>query len=408
MNIKIRLHRGWAIALACFLAHMVVTGSSQYSFGHFVAPLESEFGWSRTQIGFSLSLIAFGFFISPFIGHLIDKHGARIIMSASLAIFGLSYLMRPFMTDTWHWYALGIIQAFTMVGASMLPTGKLIGLWFPQNRGKVLSVTVMGANMGGIAMQPFLAFLVIYFGWKIGYAGAGILALMVALYCFWIVRVPGPQFLSEQVEYNSGLTPVNYTLSQAVRTRLFYAIALASMCGSFTYSAILPQLSTHLDINGIPETTIAFAVTVFATCGMFGKLVFGIFSDRYGPRLSLIIDLLGQSVFAFLLVYAGPQIPVWFVVPLMGFFLGAFGALHQLIVMQSFGINHYGSIMGVIGISNSIPAFVGPILAGRSYDLTGDYALAFFVTAGIFFIGALSLIIGGKPIKNDTDMSQVV
>ena len=47
-------------------------GGSQYSFGHFVGPLETEFGWSRTQIGISLSLIAFGSFISPFIGRLDD------------------------------------------------------------------------------------------------------------------------------------------------------------------------------------------------------------------------------------------------------------------------------------------------------------------------------------------------
>ena len=384
---------------------MVTVGSSQYSFGHFVAPLESEFGWSRTQIGFSLSLIAFGSFISPFIGHLMDKHGARIIMSVSLTIFGLSYLMRPFMTDIWHWYALGIIQAFTVVGGSMLPTGKMIGLWFPKNRGKVLSITVMGANMGGMVVQPFLALLVLYSGWKMGYAGVGILALLAAMYCFWVVRIPSPQFLSEHIEHNEGFIPVNYTLSRAIRTRLFYSIALAAMCGSFTYSAILPQLSTHLEINGVPEATAAFAVTVFATFGMLGKFVFGIFSDRYGPRLSLIIDLLGQSVFACLLVYAGMQISLWFVVPLMGFFLGAFGALHQLIVMESFGVSHFGSIMGVIAIANSIPSFVGPILAGRSYDLTGDYELAFFVTAGIFLIGALSLMIGGKPIENDREKS---
>ncbi|MEC9367055.1 MAG: MFS transporter, partial [Chloroflexota bacterium] len=102
-------HRGWAIAAACFFASAIAVGGSQYSFGHFVEPLEDSFGWTRTQIGLSLSLIAFGSFISPLIGSLIDKHGSRKIMAFSMAVFGISYLVRPFMTELWHWYFLSVI-----------------------------------------------------------------------------------------------------------------------------------------------------------------------------------------------------------------------------------------------------------------------------------------------------------
>ena len=92
---NINFHRGWAIAAACFLASSVAVGGSQYSFGHFVEPLENTFGWTRTQIGLSLSLIAFGSFVSPLIGSLIDKQGSRRIMAFSMAVFGISYLVRP-------------------------------------------------------------------------------------------------------------------------------------------------------------------------------------------------------------------------------------------------------------------------------------------------------------------------
>ena len=70
---------------------------------------------------------------------------------------------------------------------------------------------------------------------------------------------------------------------------------------------------------------------------------------------------------------------------------GVFGALYQLIVIDAFGVRHFGAIMGVIAISNAVPSFVGPIIAGISFDTTGSYASAFFITAGIFAIGAISL-----------------
>ena len=82
---------------------------------------------------------------------------------------------------------------------------------------------------------------------------------------------------------------------------------------------------------------------------------------------------------------------MWVIVPVMGFFLGAFGALFQLIVIDAFGVKHFGSIMGVISISNAVSAFLGPIIAGMSFDITGSYAASFLITALIFALGAVSL-----------------
>ena len=388
---NINFHRGWAIAAACFLASSVAVGGSQYSFGHFVEPLENTFGWTRTQIGLSLSLIAFGSFISPLIGSLIDKQGSRRIMAFSMAVFGISYLVRPFMTELWHWYFLSVVQSFSMVGAAMLPPGKLVGLWFPENRGRVIGITAMGNNFGGMVIQPIIAFLVTVYNWKVAYAVVGALGILVSIYSYLVVKNPDSESkgILESERNTDNLT--GFTLKEAIRTKTFYAITFAILCGTFTYSSLLPQVSSHLIINGVRESTASIAVSLFATCGMVGKFVFGNLSDKYGPRMALVLDLCGQAIFASLLVYAGDGLPVWVIVPAMGFFLGAFGALYQLIVIDAFGVKHFGAIMGVISISNAVPSFLGPIIAGVSFDITGSYAVAFVITSIIFVLGALSL-----------------
>ncbi len=388
---NINFHRGWAIAAACFLASSVAVGGSQYSFGHFVEPLENTFGWTRTQIGLSLSLIAFGSFISPLIGSLIDKQGSRRIMAFSMAVFGISYLVRPFMTELWHWYFLSVVQSFSIVGAAMLPPGKLVGLWFPENRGRVIGITAMGNNFGGMVIQPIIAFLVTVYNWKVAYAVVGALGILVSIYAYLVVKNPDSESegILESEKNTANLT--GFTLKEAVRTKTFYAITFAILCGTFTYSSLLPQVSSHLIINGVRESTASIAVSLFATCGMVGKFVFGNLSDKYGPRMALVLDLCGQAIFASLLVYAGDGLPVWVIVPAMGFFLGAFGALYQLIVIDAFGVKHFGAIMGVIAISNAVPSFLGPIIAGMSFDITGSYAVAFVITSVIFVLGAISL-----------------
>ena len=394
-------YRKWGILVACFLASAVTVGGSQYSFGHFVEPLQETFGWSRTEIGLSLSLVALGSFISPLIGSLIDRHGARPIMTFCLIMFAISYLARPFMTHISHWYVLGIIQSFTIAGANILPTGKLIGLWFPKNRGKILGIAAMGNNFGGIAVQPAIALIISAYSWQMGYAAIGIFAILVSIYSFLMVRDPIASLAECGVTQE--LEVVGSTLSQAFRMRKFYVIIVAFMCGTFTYSALLPQVSSHLIDNGIDGSTTSLAVSLFAACGMLGKFIFGMMSDKFGPRPAMIFDLYGQSVFACLLVFAGTSVPLWLVVPFMGFFLGAFGALTQLLVIETFGVKHFGAIMGVISIGTAISLFSGPIIAGLSYDLSESYGPVFFITSAIFAIGGSSLFLADK--SNSTELS---
>ena len=144
-----------------FASMAVAIGTGQYAFGVFVEPLEQQFAWSRTQINASLSFFAIGSLSAPLVGRIMDKVGARPVMAASLILFGGSYLLRPFMSELWHWYALSIMQFAGMPGSAMLPAGKLIGTWFPRTRGRMLGIAMMGANFGGVVMPVFASVLVI-------------------------------------------------------------------------------------------------------------------------------------------------------------------------------------------------------------------------------------------------------
>ena len=58
---------------------------------------------------------------------------------------------------------------------------------------------------------------------------------------------------------------------------------------------------------------------------------------------------------------------------------------------------HFGTILGVISMSTAFSFIVGPILAGKGFDLTGSYDVAFATTAIIFLIGAGAITQVKKP-----------
>ena len=425
------IYAGWWVISAPFLAAMLTVGSGQYAFGLLIEPLEQEFGWTRTQINLSLSFTAVGSFIAPYLGYIMDKHGAKNILVASMALIVVSYLLRPLMTELWHWYALSFIQYLGFSGASILPAGRLVGIWFQRSRGRVMGITLMGNNFGGITFPPLTtlalgmswhwAFISLS-PWQGTYLLFGVIGIVMTVYALVVVReFPTREQLrsrGREEDAPSDGSPIvltGWSLKESLRTKAFYAITTAMMLGTFTYTAVLTQVAAHLTEEGVSPGEAAIALSLLAGCGMTGKFVMGLLADRITARYALMIDLLGQSGFLILLTYfAGVSIPlqmlasrkslplsslplVWVVVGCFGFFLGAFGALTPLIVQDAFGVKFYGSIMGVMSITMGVSSALGPLLAGWSFDTTGSYRLAFLLVAALFFIGAVALTQARQP-----------
>ena len=190
---------------------------------------------------------------------------------------------------------------------------------------------------------------------------------------------------------------------EAIHNKSFYFIALTIMLGTFTYSTVLPQIIAHLTNEGISVGKAAVGLSLVAAAGMIGKFVMGFLAERISSRYALMIDLAGQATFLITMLYVGltPWL-MWIIMPLFGFFLGAFGALFQLIVQDAFGIKNFGGIMGIINITMVVSFGLGPILAGITFDMTGSYDLAFIMVAGFFLAGALALTQARTPIGATT------
>ena len=424
------IYAGWWVISAPFLAAMLTVGSGQYAFGLLIEPLEQEFGWTRTQINLSLSFTAVGSFVAPYLGYIMDRHGAKNILVVSMALIVVSYLLRPFMTELWHWYALSFIQYLGFSGASILPAGRLVGIWFQRSRGRVMGITLMGNNFGGITF-PQLTTLALGMSWHWAFISLspwqgtyllfGVIGILMTVYALIVVReFPTRAQMrrrDNEEDAPSDDAPVvltGWTLKESLRTKAFYAITVAMMLGSLTYTGVLTQVAAHLTDEGVSPGAAAIALSLLAGCGMTGKLVMGLLADWITARYALMIDLLGQSGFLVLLTYfagqsislhmfaPGAALPlVWVFVGCFGFFLGAFGALTPLIVQDAFGIRFYGSIMGVMSITMGVSSAVGPLLAGWSFDATGSYRVAFLLIAALFFTGAVSLFMAGKPSRSN-------
>ena len=269
-----------------------------------------------------------------------------------------------------------------------------------------MGLAMMGNNFGGLVFPPIIGLTVGLASWQAAYVILGLLALLVVVFSLAVVREfpTDRRIVTDRSDATraEALEPpeaalAGWSVRDVLRSKTFYVIALSILIGTFTYSAILPQVFAHLTDEGASLRAASAAVAVMALFGMTGKLAFGYLAERITARHALMLCLVGQSGFLLLMLDSSEPAVMRVSVPLFGLCMGAFGALFPLIVQESFGVRRFGSVMGLINLTTVISFSAGPLLAGASYDITGNYNMAFITVSAMFLMAVILLSQAGQP-----------
>src|ERR1043166_2636930 len=88
------MYFGWRMIGLVFAVRILGGGLHNYGFTVFFLPVTQELGLSRasTSLAFSLAR-AQGSFLSPVVGHLVDRHGPKPMMIAAAFLAGVGYVL---------------------------------------------------------------------------------------------------------------------------------------------------------------------------------------------------------------------------------------------------------------------------------------------------------------------------
>ena len=387
------MSRGWAIVWASFFTTAFASGASQYGFGMFVEPLEREFGWTRTQINLSLSIGLISGLLSPLIGWGVDKYGSRTIMTTSLIAVAISFLLRANMTELWQWYALSALMAVGFPG-TWLPIGKLVGTWFPATRGRMMGTAITGNNVFGLVGVPVFSLIIRSEGWRLGYTVIGVIVLVITVAVWFVIKsdpLHGDVAAIEPTPTDqNNVRSSDYSLREAMRTKKFWLLLAGVTCAGFSYPSFMTQLIPHMQSVGWGSTQATLVLTVLAGTALASKISWGLISEKLTARISFVIAIFTMSSGVILVTLAGSSVFVWPAIVYFGAGFGGIGPLMSLVVMEVFGMRNYGTIQGVVTmVLATVPILIGPIVAGRLFDLTGSYDTSFWIVSGIFAAGGL-------------------
>lgn len=353
------------------------------AFGLFVRPLSDQFGWSRADISFALTVSSvMVVLLGPVMGRYTDRVGARRILLPSIALFGLAVGGFSLLTDNlWHFYLMFFVMAVAGLGTLPSVYTRFIVDWFTKRRGIALGATLSGVGIGLIAGPPFIQAAITMLGWRGGYLVIAALVLCVS----WPVAFALLRDRNTIKSERKATAPVGSVTQPAfvafLRDRVFIILSIAfCMLGAVSVGLTAHLPSFFMDRGYSGEGAAGF-MSLFGVAVIVGRLGCGALIDRFFAPLVMSVFLTGMVVALALLGAVANEAVYLLATVLLGLGFGAELDVMSYLVSRYFSFDRYTGIYAYVYSAFTVGAAVGPVLMGLCYDLAGNYLYGFWAFA---------------------------
>ncbi|MEO8131854.1 MAG: OFA family MFS transporter [Bryobacteraceae bacterium] len=351
-----------------------------YAWSIFRAPLAQLHGWSNAQTiaPYRYSLLAFaaGMILA---GFWQDRQGPRIVASAGGFLLGTGCLLACFFGDTVPGliFAYGIVAGVGVGFAYVTPIAMCIK-WFPDKRGMIVGLAVMGFGVGPLLFGPLLESLL---GGDPSRLGETIPRTFLILAAIFYVGVIGSAQLYRVPP--AGWKPAGWTPSAArmgamemppgkmIKTWQFYALWVVYFLGTSVGLTAIGE-ATPLLREMAKTNTLMTAGTALGIMSIFnglGRLGWGSVSDRSGRKFAML-GMCAVSILACVGFLRSPSsfLPLLIGLCLVAFAYGGYLALMPSFTADYFGPKHVGANYGLVFSAWGICGFVVPGYFARIMD----------------------------------------
>jgi MFS family permease len=366
--------------------------------GLITEPLIADLGLDRVtyaQLNLWATIAGAGFAIG--VGRLMDRFGARIVLTAVAASLGLVVCAMSRARST---VDLGIWMMLTRgLGQSALSVVSIatVGHWFVRRLDFAMAVYSVVLSVGFMAAFPLVGWLVQAHGWRSAWLAVG-LALIAGLapLCWLVVRrspasiglepdgaIAGSDRGQTGVRPGSdpGLTP--FSLAEALGTPAFWVFALGTALYGLVASGIGLFNESILAERGFGPAVYYRTLAVTAMTALAGNFLGGYLATRMG-----LARLLGASLFILaaglvVLPHVAREAQVMAWAATMGIGGGIVMVLFFSVWPLLYGRHHLGRIQGAAQALTVLASALGPLLLALCVSWTGSYQAMFRILAAV-------------------------
>ena len=386
-----------------------------------IFPISQQLGWSRTLIAGSVSAGAIASLVlSPVVGWLIDRFGARPVLVVSVLALGVAMISLAWATIPLTFYIAFAAGRVVFHTSAPIGSSTVAARWFVRKRGRAIGVIFLIGAVGGIVYTMVASLVVESYGLKTTWIVIGLMVLAISVAPSLLLVAERPEDIGllpdgDESEVTPGKnetsipdpvgvkeTPLpeedddSWLLGEAVRSGTFWLLVFMGFTCYFVHTSIGVHMGAYFRDIGLGATSAALAVSLSWSVSAIGSLVWGWITDRVQVRHAYCWMFLVQAVSTLYLMLAGGTIGVFLASALFGVVSAGSNVVPSVIYANYFGRLSLGKIRGLGEVGVLLGQATGPVIAGILFSRQGGYDTIFLVFVVLALTCSL-LVLKAKP-----------
>jgi len=304
----------------------------------------------------------------PFLGRLVDvvpEHRSVLLVIPVLAAATLMAAFAPSVAVLA--LAIFLLRLFgqgMMTHIALTATGR----WFALQRGRAVSLVVLGHQGGEATLLLAFTSLAVGYGYQAGWvAGAAALMLVGLPFAYWAFSKPrtAQHHLDEHGELPEQR---HWTRAEVLRDPIFWILLTGVLAPPFIGTIIFYHQDYLTALNDWPPRFYAMSLSVMALTTVAFALLAGFIIDRFRATTVLPVFLLPLAATCFVFASGGPAASLLVAMVLLGMSYGFSSTLFGAVWPEVYGTANLGSIRSSIVSAMVFATAAGPGLTGTLID----------------------------------------
>jgi len=378
---------------------------SLYAWSVYVAPLETEFGWKRTDTSmvYTIAVVVFALtFIAA--GRLQDKYGPFWVSLTGGVLVSLGFFLCAFTHSlTYLYVCFGVIGGLGNGFGYSTPI-PVMAKWFPDKRGLAVGLAVGGYGGGSAIFGPLANLkLIPAYGVHTTFMILGVIFLFMTVFGAFLLHNPPvgykPAGWTPAPASKAAATTYEFSPSETLRTPTFYFMWVAYALGCSAGQMVISQLVPFAKSVGIASAAIAtMGLVVGAVGNASGRILSGWMSDALG-RLNVLRLMIAISMIAMPILYlvGGSVGPLYVTVFVVYWCYGTQLSVNGSTAADFWGTKNAGINYGMLFTAWGVAGIIGPRIAGVLFDKYKNYQMAFYWAAALALVALLAEFAAKRP-----------
>jgi MFS family permease len=348
----------------------------------FIPPIEQEFGWSRVQVSFAVTIVSYLIvLVSPLQGMLVDRFGPRRVILTSIPLFAVglgAFYFQP--NNLLVYYALWALIPILSIGLWPLGYLQAVSRWFDRRLGLALGCANAGIGVGSTIVPLIVTALIAAYDWRTAFLGLAACVLLVSWpTVFFCLREPAKADAAARERAAQHAFGVPF--AEAAREPAFLVLTVAFFLLGLTATSLVTQQVPLLMEAGWTQTGAGTVQSIFGFALLFARVLVGFVIDHVFAPLVMMSVSIGGAI-ACVLYAAVPDAGLLSAI-LLGLLLGAEFDVLAFLIKRYFGNIAYGRLYGVLFSVFYLGSGLGIAGLSLSRQTFGDYDTGLYIAAGV-------------------------